>query len=267
MRIIFLLIIIVLPFHVFAQEEEPVINTDRPGFSDASRTVPKGYFQIENGFLFQTENTGGLGKRQLINFNSSLLKYGIIDGLEIRLNQSILAERLFENNEPTELGWQNGLAPLVLGVKFNLFEEKGLLPEMAFVTDYTFAKNEGYFQNSNGALRFNLIALHHLNPDWIFTYNIGLTSTLGTNNPTFTYTIKTAYSLNNITPYLEVYGFRSRINIPFNYINGGVSYLLNNALQLDFHAGIDIVELFDENILYDQSFISLGLSYMLQVKK
>lgn len=266
MKIIILLFIIIIPLQTIAQEKEPVINTDRPGFSDASRTVPKGYFQMENGFLFQTETTGGI-RRQLINFNSTLLKYGIIDGLEVRLNQSVLAERLFENNQPSGLGWQNGLAPLVVGVKLNLIEEKGLLPEMAFVTDYTIAKNVGYFQNAKGALRFNLIALHHLNPDWIFTYNIGLSSTLGTNNPTFTYTIKTAYTIKNLSPYFEVYGFSSRVNIPFNYMNGGFSYLLSNTLQLDLHAGVDIIQLFDENILIDQNFISAGLSYMLKIKK
>jgi hypothetical protein len=261
------LFLLFLPYQILAQKEEPVINTDRPGFSDAARTVPKGYFQMENGFLFQTETVSEFGKRQYINFNSSLLKYGITDGLELRLNQSILAERLFENNQPTELGWQNGLAPLVVGIKVNLFEEDGILPEMALVSEYTFAKSAGYFKNNEGAFRFNLISLHHLTNDWILTYNVGVNRDLGSAINTLTYTLKTAYSVNKVSPYFEIYGSRSRLTTPLNYMNGGFSYLFSNLFQVDLHAGLDIVQLYNDNIIYDQSFISLGLSYMLQVKK
>ncbi|MBK6263893.1 transporter [Marivirga sp. S37H4] len=267
MKKCFLLALVFMPIWLNAQNNGSVINTDRPGFSDASRTVPKGYFQIESGFSFQSESFNTSLTQQLINFNNTLLRYGIINGLELRVNQSIQSERILENDQLNELGWQKGLSPLMLGIKVNLTEENDLIPETAFVAEVTLPKSQGYFMKEKSLLRLNFIALHSLNDSWIFTYNLGIHQGFNERSTQFNYTLKSVYTINDFSPYLEFYGNRSISTTPLNYFNGGLAYLVNNKLQFDVHAGMDIVSFYNETLAYSQSFVSLGIGYMFQLVK
>ncbi|PTB97578.1 hypothetical protein C9994_02105 [Marivirga lumbricoides] len=269
MKRLLLTILLLIPYFLLAQTEntEPVINTDRPGASDASRTVPKGYLHIESGFLFSVESINPSQEQQLINFNNTLIRYGLLKGLELRLNQSILSSRILENGQEIGVGWQSGLAPLMLGLKVNLTDENGLLPETALVAEVNLPKGNGNFQQENFIYRFNLTALNHLNPDWLLIYNLGIFQSFADESTQFNYTLRSSYTFDKYTPFLEFYGNRSKNTTPLNYINGGISYLVNNQFQLDAYAGIDIVSLYNEALEYNQSFVSVGLGYMFPIKK
>lgn len=261
-----------IPAFLKAQTEtsEPVINTDRPGASDASRTVPKGYLHIESGFLYLNESantTSSTLEQQLINFNNTLLRYGLMEGLELRLNQSFLSSRVLQNGQELGVGWQSGLAPLMLGLKVNLTEEKGLLPEAALVAEVNLPKDNGNFQQENFIYRFNLTALNHLNPDWLLVYNIGVFQSFADRSTQFNYTLRSSYTIDKYTPFLEFYGSRTKNTTPLNYVNGGISYLVNNLFQLDAYAGIDIVSLYNDALEYNQSFVSFGIGYLFPIVK
>ena len=57
-----------------AQNDEN-INTDRPDQSEGVYTLPKGQFQIENGYVFSKEDSSA----------NLMLRYGLITNTEIRL--------------------------------------------------------------------------------------------------------------------------------------------------------------------------------------
>ena len=57
-----------------AQNDE-TINTDRPDQSKGVYTLPKGQFQIENGYVFSKEDSSA----------NLMLRYGLIPNTEIRL--------------------------------------------------------------------------------------------------------------------------------------------------------------------------------------
>jgi hypothetical protein len=71
-------------FGAFAQ-----IETDRPDFTESPNTVPKGALQVETGFIMENdkiENLGGSFEYQNLTLNTTLIRYGLLEHLELRFN-------------------------------------------------------------------------------------------------------------------------------------------------------------------------------------
>ena len=77
-KAIFTILVIFSFAGVFAQEVE--FTADRPGASTGPSTVAKGVIQWEQGV--QYDGDGGKGA---LTFSSTLLRYGLFDGVELRL--------------------------------------------------------------------------------------------------------------------------------------------------------------------------------------
>jgi hypothetical protein len=136
MRNLLFLLLICCSHHAQAQDDSIQINTDRPGFSDYPKTIPKGYFQIEAGFSFESETTNLNDRIQLVNWNNTLIKYGLTAGWELRVSQTYQSERLLEGRTSPEFVWQNSSGPIVLGTKIDLLKESGLVPQTAILAEY-----------------------------------------------------------------------------------------------------------------------------------
>src|SRR5438132_1497234 len=107
----------------FAQEHPEPIETDRPDQTETPVITPPKYFQIETGFSFEREDEN----TTIISHPSILFKYGIISGLEFRLEAEVISLRSRGGNAYT------GIAPLSLGFKAHLIEESGLIPYTSFL--------------------------------------------------------------------------------------------------------------------------------------
>lgn len=82
------------------------------------------------------------------------------------------------------------------------------------------------------------------------------------------FTLNTGYSINEkLSVYAEIYGFRSEFLTPSNYLDGGITYLINPKFQLDIHAGFDLVQQVNNVENYQQSFVSMGLGYLFKIQK
>ncbi|WP_296621688.1 transporter [Marivirga sp.] len=267
MRYILFLILISCSYYTQAQEDSIQINTDRPGFSEYPKTIPKGYFQIEAGFSFESETINPNDKLQLINWNNTLVKYGLTKGWELRLSQSYQSERLLESGTSPQFIWQSFSGPVVVGTKIDLLKESGLVPQTAIVAEYGFNTfSQERFQR-NSFYRIQLTSKYQLNPEWYLMGNIGYSEQFNYFGR-LRYTINTGYSLNEkLSVYAEIYGFRSEFTTPLNYFDGGLIYLINPKFQLDVHAGFDIAQ--QANIIenYQQSFIAMGLAYLFKIEK
>ena len=248
------------------QEDSIVIKTDRPGFSDYPRTIPTGYMQIESGFFFERETVTAQDSRQLINWNNTLIKYGLADGLELRLGQTYQSERLLEGGQSPQFIWQSVSGPVVVGTKINLTEAKGFIPMMAIVAEYGFNTYRIETNLNNSFYRAQLLGIYELNPDWTLMMNLGIDKSFN-DFARLRYTLNTGYSISEkLALYMEIYGFQSQ-NTPLNYFDGGLTYLVSPKLQIDIHAGFDLVQQYNNIVAYQQSFIAFGFGYLFDLSK
>ena len=122
----FLLISIVIT----AQEEETVkeMITDRPDATESPSVVPLGSLQIETGAFYESFKDENI-KSETLGFNTTLLRYGVLENFELRVGWNFEEERTTNNNVKID-DVRSGFSPLLLGVKVEITEEKGLLPEI-----------------------------------------------------------------------------------------------------------------------------------------
>jgi hypothetical protein len=267
MKYFYFLFLIIISFCANAQVDSIQINTDRPGFSEYPKTIPKGYFQIEAGFSYESETVNPSDRLQLINWNNTLIKFGLIEGVELRLSQSYQSERLLESGTSPQFIWQSFSGPVVVGTKINLLKEKGLTPQTAIVAEYGFNTLSPEAFQRNDFYRIQLSSKYLLNPEWYIMGNLGFDNSY--NSPVrLRYTLNSGYSLNEkLSVYAEIYGFRSQANTPLNYFDGGFIYLINPRFQLDVHAGFDLIQQTNNLVEYQQSFLAFGLGYLFKVEK
>ena len=100
-----LLLLLCLSFELFAQDDNsnsegtiPGMITDRPDATESPKTVPFKMFQIETGGLYSSNKDQGI-KTELLNFNNTLLRYGLLEKFELRLAFAISETRKKTQNE------------------------------------------------------------------------------------------------------------------------------------------------------------------------
>ena len=88
-----------LSFGILAQENNSNLDvthqemvTDRPDATESPNTVPLKSFQIETGGLYVTNKNQGI-ETELIVINNTLVRYGILKNLELRLAWAISETR------------------------------------------------------------------------------------------------------------------------------------------------------------------------------
>lgn len=95
---LFTLCISFASFSMYSQEDyklEP-LSTDRPDQTESPTAMPKGFIQVETGSSYESS------KKNIINFenysyNSTLIRYGLINNLELRLGLDFVEGRTIVN--------------------------------------------------------------------------------------------------------------------------------------------------------------------------
>lgn len=267
MRFFYFILLISVSFAANAQEDSIMIATDRPGFSEYPGSIPQGYFQVEAGFLFESETINPTDRAQIINWNNTLIKYGLLEGMELRLSQTYQSERLLEGGQSPQFIWQSFSGPVVVGTKINLWPESGLIPQTAIVAEYGFNTFSPETFTRNNFYRIQLTSKYQLNSAWYVMGNLGFDKRFN-DFRRLRFTLNSGYSLNEkLSVYAELYGFRSEARTPLNYFDGGFTYLINPKFQLDVHAGFDLVQQTNNAVEYQQNFLAAGLAYLFKIKK
>src|SRR5688572_5249147 len=113
-----------------AQDTKPEIITDRPDQTEASALVPKGGLQVELGTSIENDVIENV-KVTNYTYTTALIKYGVNEHFELRLNTEYLGERTRHNESiVTNV---NGISPLALGVKIKLSDENKIWPQTSFM--------------------------------------------------------------------------------------------------------------------------------------
>ena len=235
---------------------EPLV-TDRPDATEASSTVGKGVLQIETGAFYTSFEENGI-EEEVIGYNTTLVRYGVLDNIEFRLGWN------FEEGRTTVDGMRldnvtSGLSPLLAGMKLDIAEENGLLPEMALIGHIflPFTASSDYRPETTGVdFRFSLS--HTLSERSSIGYNIGAQWGDDSSEAAYIYTLAYGYSITDkFGLYAEVYGDFPEDSRANHFWDAGLTYLLSDDIQLDATVGSGVNK--GQDLL-----LSAGVSYRIQ---
>jgi len=252
-----LLTAILVSFTVNSQEKRPDLITDRPDQTESAVVVPVRSLQIETGFLLQKNETD-LTVERLVTCNTTLLRYGLLERLELRIGLDLLSERL----EIKHTGIREhitGTGPLLLQFKYRIVEERGWIPDIAFIggaaLPYT-AKE--FFRTPGVAPAFRFALSHTLSDRLALGSNLGAEWDGESRTPGFWYSFALGITATEkLGLFTEFYGFMREPGKRMHLFDAGFTYLVLHNLQLDLSGGVGL-----NKIAFD-SFISFGFSWRL----
>lgn len=109
-------------------EEEDVLPTDRPDFTENSRNVGRGRIQLEAGYTYTRDRSGGV-PFQSHSYPEVLVRMGLFaDWLELRIGQNFGSQ----HNDINEFS-ATGAEDLYLGLGVGLTEQRGIWPESRII--------------------------------------------------------------------------------------------------------------------------------------
>lgn len=238
--------------------DSPLV-TDRPDFTEAGSTVGRGIAQLEFGYTYTSDDSGGVETRSH-SFPETLLRYGIlVDWLELRVGWNDASE------EATGVT-VDGSEDLYLGFKIGLTPQAGILPEMALIPQMTVPTGHDTFSADEVLPGVNWIFAWEIN-DFISTagstqFNRAVDDVTGDTFTEWAQSWTVAYSLSDQWgAYTEWYAFfphsadTAQVE---HYFNGGFTYLVSNDVQWDIRAGTGL------NGAADDFFVGTGLSIRFQ---
>ncbi|RPJ73604.1 MAG: transporter [Alphaproteobacteria bacterium] len=258
MRIKFILIYIIitgLTALVKSQDTVPALITDRPDQTESSTVVPLKSLQIETGFVMEKDETN-LVRQQSFAYNTTLLRYGLLENFELRLGLEYLGEKIEIKNTDT-LNTLSGLSPMYTGFKVKIANEDGWKPEIAFLGGLVlpFTANEDFKPEYPAAdIRFSFA--HTLTDRLSLGYNLGAEWDGNTAVPGYFYSLALGIGITDkLGMYIESYGLVPGEGDAEYLADAGITWLTMPNFQLDISGGLGINEKTIDN------FISFGLSY------
>jgi len=207
--------------------------TDRPDQTESPSPVSKGSIQIETGFFYKNSEHQNINEKSY-GYNTSLLRYGLLDNLELRLGFDYLETKTELND--LEFGNRDaGFSPLLLGVKVGIAKEKGLLPEIGLLghLHLPFSASKEVRPETTG-VDFRFSFSHTLTENSSISYNLG--AQWGEDSPeaSYLYTLVYGYDLNEkFGLYVEVYGDLPEDDNSGHFWDAGITYKPKNNIQLD----------------------------------
>ncbi len=232
----------------FMRAEEAVeMVTDRPDQTDSPFIIPPGYFQLEMGGLFVNEEFSRGGTDfdfDTLSLAATLVRIGITPALEFRINGEFTQETLTYNRFVRR---NSGLSGIAAGAKIKLTEEKGWLPESAFLVELELPVGHEEFRPSEVQPAMRFTAAHTFSEALSLGYNLGGAWDLDTRNATLLYTTSLGVSFaEKWGMFYELFGdFNSDAENRHSFDLGG-TYLLHRNVQLDAAAGYGLNEAADD---------------------
>lgn len=247
--------------NVHAQQitESQELVTDRPDATEAPSVVPAGSLQVETGGVYTSFEENDL-KTEVWTYNTTLLRYGILDNVELRVGWNLDDEHTTMNNEQTN-STNARLSPLLFGTKIAIAKEKGWKPEIGLIghlfLPFT-APKEVRPQYTSADFRFAFN--HTLSEKSGIAYNLGGQWESDNAEIAYIYTLAYGYSLTNkLGAYVEVYGDFPEDNRANHFWDAGITYMVSPLMQLDATVGQSITD--GQDIL-----VSVGLSFRIDKK-
>lgn len=228
MKYVLVAIGIVCTATAFGQENK--IEADRPTEAQSAEVVSKRTFQTELGVRKEQEN----GRDFSWQYPDVLLRYGLIDRVELRLHTTIQTQRYHTKNEFTD-----GITPVELGLKATVFQTK----DTGFTTSLyghiglpRIASKE--HQHNTTYYRVRALFENKLTEKIKLNANIGRDWDMDNKEQNWMYAVSPQFqSGKKWEATLEEYAFFKKDSKPEHYVDGGIGYYIGNTVKLDLNAG------------------------------
>ncbi|MCD4730210.1 MAG: transporter [Bacteroidales bacterium] len=248
--LIYSLLVILFTGVTLAQNDTiPNISPDRPTQTVGPYIVPKGSFQIETGVIYTNRNDQK-DRIELWSYATTLLRYGILDNFEVRLNSSYESTNVYVK-ETQEDSTYNGMGPVTAGFKITLAKERGIRPELAIVASITFRHLGNIYYRPTFSYPVGILAATNtLSKRFSLGYNVGFAYSGEDADGFFIYTVYLGFQITNrLWSFAEVYGDFDNGNFPNHKLNAGLTYLIRHNLQIDISGGTGISDDVDKYFL------------------
>jgi len=227
------------------------IDTDRPDQTESSVLLPKKYFQCELGV--GKENSRG--EDYTIAHPTFLLKYGLSKRFELRLESTFFTEYILLIPDSKT---RTDLAPVEIGTKMALFEEKGLVPKTSLIVHV----GSSFRGTGPSAWPYytsmTLTCQHSISEKFGLGYNLGAAKE--EDGSVLLYTMSPNFNIGKKWySYIEAFGFRTTGSSDKNKwshaLDAGLAYYISNDCKLDLSVGVGL----GTNPM--KNYIALGFSF------
>ncbi len=252
-----IMVLFIISAIVKAQDKDSELITDRPDQTESSAVVPHKSLQIETGFIIENDETNLVKQKSLV-YNTTLLRYGLLENFELRLGMEYVGEKTeIKNTETTHV--LSGLSPVYTGFKVKITDEEGWIPEIAFLGGLVlpFTANEDFKPEYSAAnIRFSFA--HTLSERFSLGYNLGAEWDGESAIPGYFYSIALGIGISdNLGLFVEGFGLIPEEGESEHLFDAGFTYSVLPNFQLDISGGIGLNDDSTDN------FISAGLTYRL----
>ena len=230
MKRIILTVILLFSFAgVFAQEVE--FTADRPGASTGPSTVAKGVIQLEQGVQYD-----GDGEKGSFTFSNTLLRYGLFNGVELRL-----AGDGFIYNDGSK--WRPAFSGVSIGTKVRCYEGEGAVPAVSVLADFSIpATGTKGFVVENLAPSLYLLFENPLNERLSLGYNVGAEWDGSSPSPQAFAALCLGCSVTEeLGCFVESYNYFGKAGNQF-CADFGFNYMVARKVQLDVAANLDLCD-------------------------
>jgi hypothetical protein len=213
---------------------EGSLTTDRPDFTESTSTVPPGHFQIEGGTtLTRVEDVDAT------SFGELLVRIGTGERWETRLNAGYARVE-------TPFDEFSGLEDPAVGIKVRFTDDPGELgpgqPAASLIVSTSIPAGDEELTDDEWVPEAKLALAWELTPRFSLSSNLNYAYAVDGDERLH----QLGATLSGSTPitdrlgaYLEWFGFSEETEDgpSTHYVNGGVSFLINNDLRVDARVG------------------------------
>ena len=258
MKLVFSLILSFSFLALSAQGDTPELITDRPDQTESASIVPRNSLQVETGFLFEND-ANDLFSTQAITYNTTLLRFGLLENVELRAGLDYSSETISLNGNSFLTTYNAGLSPLYAGFKLKVTDESGWRPRIAFLGGIVFPFTAGEnIRPDHSAATMRFAFAHTLSDRFSIGYNLGAEWNGESTVPGYFYSAALGIGiLDKLGGFVETYGLIPEDGQAEHLLDAGFTYLVLPLLQLDISGGIGISNAAIAN------FVSFGLSFMI----
>jgi hypothetical protein len=258
-------LLLLITGHAMAQEPDlpPEIVTDRPDRTESPVLTPKGWFQVEMGTQREYDHDKELEIRnENILYNTTLWKYGLSRNFELRLVTEGGEDKQWTRSVTDaydSLDLKSGFKPIKVGSKIFLTKQKGLIPDISFLSHLSLAQTGSEdFAQAFTSPDFRFLFTHKLSDKFQFAYNLGASWEADDGAATGEYTASFEWKIiDKLAMFIEAYGFLKEEQLPDHRADGGFTFLITDHVQLDCSGGVGLQENSPDY------FVSAGLSFRL----
>ncbi|MCH8147370.1 MAG: transporter [Planctomycetes bacterium] len=236
--------------------DEPLI-TDRPDFTESTDAVPAGHLQFELGYTF-TYDREGKDRVRSHTAPEILLRIGAMENFEIRIGWEgySWSDNQFEGEtrggrRVTRDDWSQGAHDLSLGIKYKFLEQDGWVPHFGVIAAMTVPSGSAGVSSGDVDPEVVLLWAYDVTDNFAVAGNVGFGMPNDDGDRFFqtSASLSGAFSLTEkLGAYIEYYGFypSTEDSDCAHFLNGGLTYLINNNFQIDWRIGAGLNEEADD---------------------